>query len=96
MAYIKSLLGYLIYKIQLKYKDLSIKCTSNLSVLHLFSFFKLHTSSLSKVLVDLVMYDEPGFKNRFTLIYCFLSIHYNFRHYISIKTNKNKKIIYIL
>lgn len=53
-------------------------------------FLKYHTVCLFNILVDIVAYDFPGFKNRFLVIYSLLSKKYNIRLAIRVKVKDIK------
>jgi NADH:ubiquinone oxidoreductase subunit C len=92
MAYVKNLLGFLIYKVQVKFWELNIK-TIDKCVLFLIIFFNSHSYSLNKIFIDMIMVDEPGIKKRFTLNYCFLSTMFNFRYTLSLRTKGFESIL---
>lgn len=94
MAYMYYLLGYLVNKIQLKFRDIELKCTSNKQLIRVIECFKYHSYMCAKTLIDLVVYDEPGFSYRFTLNYCFLSVCFNVRWNLVLKL-KSKTIEFL-
>ncbi len=64
--------------------------TSRASLFSLLLFFKNHTLCLCKTLVDIAVYDVPGKKYRFCVIYSLLSHMYNAR--INVYTYTNESI----
>jgi NADH:ubiquinone oxidoreductase subunit C len=92
MAYVKNLLGFLIYKVQVKFWELNMK-TIDKCILFLITFFNRHSYSLNKIFIDMIMVDEPGIKKRFTLNYCFLSTIFNFRFTLSLRAKGFENIL---
>ena len=58
-------------------------------------FLKNHSLFQFLTLIDIIAYDEPQKKKRFSLIYTFLSIRFNNRFQILIKTEELQPIISI-
>lgn len=79
----------LIKQIFLYYEQLHI-ITSRSGLLPLILFLKKHTLSLYKTLSDITVYDIPGKKYRFCIIYSLLSHIYNTR--INVYTYTNESI----
>jgi NADH:ubiquinone oxidoreductase subunit C len=68
----------IIKKIYLRYYELEIKVLKKITY-YFFDFLKNHSLSLFKILVDIAVIDYPKHNYRFSLIYNFLSLKYNFR-----------------
>ena len=65
----------------LSYTDFSTRAPSK-SLLFIFLFLKIDWQHQFKLCIDLIAYDRPGKKYRFTLIYYFLSLVYNTRYQV--------------
>lgn len=91
IVFLKSILNNHIKHIQVIRNSLSIKATSNnlYSVLH---FLKSHAQTQFKILVDIICYDRPGHKFRFTVIYSLLSLDNNYRTFVKTKIKEQRPI----
>lgn len=70
-------------------RQLEIDIRSSLSnYIPLIFFLKLHSLTQYNVLIDLVVYDNPGKIKRFTIIYLLLSTKFNSRIRVQIQTNE--------
>ena len=84
---LKSVLKTVIKGIRLKNNDLEIKTTPN-NLRALLYFLQKHTLCQYKNLVDIACSDVPGKNRRFTVSYLFLSLRYNARLVVVVKTNE--------
>jgi NADH:ubiquinone oxidoreductase subunit C len=78
MSYLSRFFAGVPNSITLKNNGLEIKIPSKY-IYFVLNFLKNHTQSQCKFLVDLIVYDIPGKKFRFTLVYSLLSVRYNSR-----------------
>jgi NADH:ubiquinone oxidoreductase subunit C len=78
MSYLSRILANTSKSIILKSGGIELKIPSK-DIYFVLNFLKNHTQSQCKFLVDLVVYDIPGKKFRFTLVYSLLSVRYNSR-----------------
>lgn len=62
--------------------------SSNKFFLHVINFIKYNKNTDVKFLADTCVYDKPGLADRFTLTYSLLSLVWNIRYQVSIKTNE--------
>ena len=72
--------------IRLKNNDIELKTTPN-NLRSLLYFLQNHTLCQYKQLVDIVCSDVPGRIRRFTVRYLLLSLRYNARLTVVVKTN---------
>ena len=92
VVFLKSILNNHIKHIQVIKNNLSIKTTRAklYSVLH---FLKSHSQTQFKIFVDLICYDRPGHKFRFTVIYSLLSLDNNYRAFVKTKVKEKRPIL---
>jgi len=92
LVFLKVILNKYIKKVHLKLNTLHIKTLSR--YLYPVAFF-LKNNSLGqfKSLVDIMCYDKPGNKYRFSLVYIFLSLDLNYRVKIEVKLLEKSPII---
>jgi NADH:ubiquinone oxidoreductase subunit C len=79
MFFLKQVFASAIYKIKI---NSGYNLFFDISTVHIYPIlFFLHYHSLCRfnILIDMVAYDFPGFKNRFLVIYSVLSKKYNLR-----------------
>lgn len=77
-TYVCSNLGQFCGRVAISYRTLDL----NIHAAHVgvvLCFMKYHSTFLFKTLIDLVVYDMPGRKKRYMLIYLLLSVKYNAR-----------------
>lgn len=84
---LKTILKSVIKTIRLQNNEIEIKTTPN-NLLALLYFLQKHSLCQYKVLVDIVCVDVPGKLRRFTINYLLLSLRYNTRLKVVIKTNE--------
>jgi NADH:ubiquinone oxidoreductase subunit C len=87
VRFLKNILKTTVKGIRLKNNDLEIKTTPN-NIRAVLYFLKNNTFCQYKQLIDIVCSDVPGKKRRFSVNYLLLSIRYNARINIAIKTNE--------
>jgi NADH:ubiquinone oxidoreductase subunit C len=83
IVFLKSILNKYIKKVHLKLNNIYIKTLSDYIYI-LLLFFKNNTACQFKSLVDIICYDCPGKKYRFSVIYNLLSSYLNYRLKIKI------------
>ena len=66
--YIIKILFFYICELWLIHKEVEIRCKSN-QILFILTLLKKHSLFQFKMLIDIVVYDRPGKKNRFNVIY---------------------------
>lgn len=81
------LLGFSIKNVGLYGNELTLKTTKTY-VPAIANFLKNHSLAQFKTLIELTAYDEPSKKNRFTVLYSLLSIQFNTRLQICLKTDE--------
>jgi NADH dehydrogenase (ubiquinone) Fe-S protein 3 len=86
-VFLKSILNKYIKKIHSKLNSIYIKTISK-HIYPLLFFLKNHTSSQFKSLVDIICYDAPGKRCRFSLAYNLLSLGLNYRLKVIIKVKE--------
>jgi len=91
-VFLKSILNKYVKKVYLKLNSIYIKTLSK-HIYPLFLFFKKHTGSQFKSLVDIVCYDFPGKNYRFSIVYNLLSLDLNYRLKISIKIAEKSPMV---
>lgn len=79
--YLLKFLIFYIYEIWLVHKEIEIRFKSD-KVLFLLNILKNHSLFQYKTLIDIVVYDKPGKKNRFTVLYILLNPSFNSRFLI--------------
>jgi NADH-quinone oxidoreductase subunit C len=84
---LKTILKTVIKGVRLKNNDLEIKTTPN-NLRALLYFLQKHTLTQYKILVDIVCADVPGKIRRFSVSYLLLSLRYNARLVVVVKTNE--------
>ena len=84
---LKTILKTVIKGIRLKNNDIEIKTTPN-NLRALLYFLQKHTLCQYKILVDIACSDVPGKVRRFTVSYLLLSLRYNTRLTVVVKTNE--------
>jgi hypothetical protein len=84
LSFLFNILKKFIKSGKIKNKMIELKINSK-NIYSLSLFLKKHTKCLYKILTDIVVYDCPGKKFRFTVLYNLLSISYNSRIIISTK-----------
>ena len=84
---LKTILKTVIKGIRLKNNDIEIKTTPN-NLRALLYFLQKHTLCQYKQLIDIACADVPGKIRRFTVSYLLLSLRYNARLTIVVKTNE--------
>ncbi len=76
--YIIKLLFFYICEVWLVHKEIEIRCKPN-QILFILNILKRHSLFQYKMLIDIVVYDRPGKKNRFNVIYILASPFFNSR-----------------
>ena len=89
---ILKMISGIIYKINIKNYEIELKACKDYIHLVLF-FLERNTISQYKVLTDIIAIDYPSKKYRFKVIYNLLSLNYNSRLFVTIKTNEIKPIL---
>jgi len=84
---LKTILKTIVKGIRLKNNDIEIKTTPN-NLRALLYFLQKHTLCQYKQLVDIACVDVPGKIRRFTVNYLLLSLRYNTRLTVVVKTNE--------
>ena len=84
---LKTILKTVTKGIRLKNNDIEIKTTPN-NLRALLYFLQKHTLCQYKQLVDIACADVPGKIRRFTVSYLLLSLRYNARLTVVVKTNE--------
>lgn len=92
VVFLKTILNKYIKSAQLNYNSINFK-TSNTNVYNLLLFLNKHSLGQFKVLVDIICYDSPNSKYRFSIIYNLLSIDYNYRIKVLSKIKESSPII---
>ena len=87
VVFLKGILGTLIKEIRLKNNDLEIQTSPN-NLRALLYFLQRHTLCQYNQLVDIACSDVPGKIRRFSVNYLLLSLRYNNRIAIVVKTNE--------
>ena len=87
VVFLKTLLGTLIKEIRMRNNEIEIKTTSN-NLRALLYFLQRHTLCQYNQLVDIACSDVPGKIRRFSVNYLLLSLRYNARITIVVKTNE--------
>ena len=87
VLFLKTILKTVIKTIRLKNNDIEIKTTPN-NMRALFYFLRNHSLCQYKQLIDIACSDVPGKKRRFSVNYLLLSLRYNVRLNIVVKTNE--------
>jgi NADH dehydrogenase (ubiquinone) Fe-S protein 3 len=87
VLFLKRILKTVVKEIRLKNTDLEIKTTPN-NLRALLYFLQNHTLCQYKQLIDIACSDVPGKTRRFSVNYLLLSIRYNTRINIVVKTNE--------
>ncbi len=80
------LLFFYVCEVWVVHKEIEIRCKPN-KILFLLTMLKKHSLFQCKLLLDIVIYDRPGKKNRFSVLYILLSPFFNSR--CSIRTQLN-------
>lgn len=78
LNYLLKFLIFYSFSIWLVHKEIEIRFNSN-KILFLLNILKKHSLFQYKVLIDVVVYDRPGKKNRFTIVYVLLNPFFNSR-----------------
>lgn len=84
LIYLFNIITHFIKDIQIKNNCLEIKVRSKY-LYPISLFLQKHSLCQYKALTDIVAYDTPGKKHRFTLFYYFLSVQYNMRMILCFK-----------
>ena len=84
---LKTILKTVLKGVRLKNNDLELKTTPN-NLRALLYFLQKHTLCQYKMLVDIACVDVPGKTRRFTVSYLLLSLRYNARVTVIVKTNE--------
>ncbi len=84
---LKTILKTVIKEIRIKNNDLEIKTTSN-NLCAVLYFLQKHTLCQYKQLIDIACSDVPGKRHRFSINYLLLSLRYNTRLTLVVKTNE--------
>src|ERR1700761_7247998 len=84
---LKTILKTVIKEIRIQNNDLEIKTTPN-NLCALVYFLQNHTLCQYKQLFDIACSDVPGKKHRFSVNYLLLSLRYNTRLTVVVKTNE--------
>jgi NADH:ubiquinone oxidoreductase subunit C len=92
IVFLKSILNKYIKKVHLKFNNIYIKTLSDY-IYVLLLFLKNNTACQFKSLVDIICYDCPGKKYRFSIIYNLLSLDLNYRLKVQIKLKEKLPII---
>lgn len=66
--------------------------TTRNNFISLISFFRDHEALLFRTLTDIVVYDVPGRKNRFSIIYNLFSFSYNTRIFINLQISEGTPV----
>ena len=80
---LKQILKNCFYKVVVTHYDITAK-TRPFLITNVLFFLKNSTYSQFKVLSDIIVYDHPGKKKRFTIVYNLLSVKYNTRFMLHI------------
>jgi NADH dehydrogenase (ubiquinone) Fe-S protein 3 len=91
-VFLKSILNRYVKKIHFKADRFYCKTVIEFSYPVLF-FLKNHTISQFKVLSDMICFDTPGRKYRFSIIYNLLSMDLNYRFKVQIKLKEKLPIV---
>ena len=84
---LKTILKTVIKEIRFRNNDIEIKTTPN-NIRAILYFLQNHTLCQYKQLIEIACSDVPGKKRRFSVNYILLSLRYNVRLNIVIKTNE--------
>lgn len=87
IVFLKTILKTVVKEIRLKNTDIEIKTTPN-NLRGLLYFLQNHTLCQYKQLIDIACSDVPGKTRRFSVNYLLLSVRYNTRINIVVKTNE--------
>lgn len=71
------------------YLSICLKSSSNRLIVSVVSILKLSSVFRLNMLTELTAYDNPTNARRFTLVYIFLSLEYNYRVLLYCATNTN-------
>jgi len=87
VLFLKTILKTVIKEIRFRDNDIEIKTTAN-NLRGLLYFLQNHTLCQYKQLIDIACSDVPGKARRFSISYLLLSLRYNARLIVVIKTNE--------
>jgi len=87
VLFLKTILKTVVKEIRVKNHDIEIKTTPN-NLCALLYFLQNHTLCQYKQLVDMACSDIPGKTHRFSVNYILLSLRYNTRLTVVVKTNE--------
>ena len=87
VLFLKTILKTVVKEIRIKNHDIEIKTTPN-NLCALLYFLQNHTLCQYKQLVDMACSDIPGKTHRFSVNYILLSLRYNTRLTVVVKTNE--------
>lgn len=85
--YYATLLPKLVFRIYFRQLELDIRSSVS-NYVPLLLFFKMHSLTQYNVLVDLIVYDNPGKIKRFTIIYLLSSVRFNTRVRVQTQTDE--------
>lgn len=80
-------LGCAIKRVWIKHNEVHI-LTSKEYLITVLNFFKMSSVNQFTQLSDITVYDNPGLKHRFTITYCLLSLKFNTRIFVMVKTDE--------
>ena len=87
VLFLKNILKTVIKEIRIHNNNLEIKTTPN-NLCALLYFLQNHTLCQYKQLIDIACSDVPGKQHRFSVNYLLLSLRYNTRLTVVVKTNE--------
>ena len=87
VLFLRTILQTLVKTIRIQNNDIEIKTTPN-NMRAMLYFLQNHSLCQYKQLIDIACSDVPGKKRRFSVNYLLLSLRYNVRLNIVVKTNE--------
>lgn len=90
-TYLVKTIPNLIARAYLRHFELDLR-TSKSNYLALLLFLKMHSLCQFNLLIDLIVYDIPGKKRRFTIIFLLLSTRYNTRMRVQLQISETQTI----
>ncbi len=94
-CYIRWVAPGLLQGIAVSYRDLDLRVHVS-CLLPLLVFLKYHSTLLFKTLVDIVVYDVPGRKKRFVVLYLLLSLVFNTRLIVRTQVDEVSSIVSVV
>lgn len=95
MQFLLKIAPTFVKQIGLKDLEIEIKTTSN-NFLNLINILKNHTKTQFQIINDLIVYDVPGKHYRFSLVYHLLSVAFNSRVRVVLKTKESLPVTTIV